>query len=157
VINETLARTLWPGEDPIGKRIGSRGPNPNWREIVGVVGDITFPAFGASGSVDTQFQTYWPLAQSGTAFVNILLRTDRTPDGAASALRSVAAAIDRDLPVYGVTTAEAAQLAWCSRLSASSAWCRTRPPSARVSSGCAWRSALARPWCCGSSSGKASG
>ena len=80
VINEAMARALWPGEDPIGKRIGNRGPNPNWREVVGVVGDITFPSFGASSNVDTEFQTFQPLAQTGTQFVNILLRTDREPD-----------------------------------------------------------------------------
>ena len=76
VINETMARALWPDEDPIGKRIGFRGPNPNWREVVGVVGDVTFPSFGASSSVDTAFEVYQPLAQTGTVAVNILLRTD---------------------------------------------------------------------------------
>ena len=109
VINEAMARALWPGQDPIGKRIGFRGPNPNWREVVGVVGDITFPSFGASSSVDTEFQTYQPLAQTGTQFVNILLRTDREADAVASELRRVVAAIDRDLPVYGLVTARAAE------------------------------------------------
>ena len=109
VINEAMARALWPGQDPIGQRIGFRGPNPNWREVVGVVGDITFPSFGASSSVDTEFQTYQPLAQTGTQFVNILLRTDREADAVASELRRVVAAIDRDLPVYGLVTARAAE------------------------------------------------
>jgi len=109
VINETMARALWPGENPIGKRIGNRGPNPNWREIVGVVGDITFPSFGASWRVDIEFQTYQPLAQTGTAFVNVLVRTDREPDAIASELRRVVSAIDRDLPVYDLVTARAAE------------------------------------------------
>jgi putative ABC transport system permease protein len=109
VINEAMARALWPGEDPIGKRIGFRGSNPNWREVVGVVGDITFPSFGASSSVDTEFQTYQPLAQTGTQFVNILLRTDREPDAVAAELRRVVSAIDRDVPVYGLVTARAAE------------------------------------------------
>ena len=65
VINEAMARALWPGQDPLGKRIGFRGSNPNWREVVGVVGDITFPSFGALSSIDTEFQTYQPLAQTG--------------------------------------------------------------------------------------------
>ena len=109
VINETMARALWPGEDPIGKRIGNRGPNPNWREVIGIVGDVTFPSFGASSSVDTELQTYQPLAQTGTAFVNILLRTDRQPDVIASELRRIVSALDRDLPVYGLITARAAE------------------------------------------------
>ena len=109
VINEAMARALWPAEDPIGKRIGNRGPNPNWREVVGVVGDITFPSFGVSSSVDTEFQTYQALAQTGTQFVNILLRTDRQPDVVAAELRRIVSMLDRDLPVYGLITARAAE------------------------------------------------
>jgi len=109
VINEAMARAIWPGEDPIGKRIGNRGPNPNWREVVGVVGDITFPSFGASSSVDTAFQAFMPLAQTGTQFVNILLRTNREPDAIAAELRRVVSALDPDLPVYGLVTARAAE------------------------------------------------
>ncbi len=109
VINDAMARALWPGEDPIGKRIGNRGPNPNWRQVVGVVGDITFPSFGTSGNVDTEFQTFQPLAQTGTQFVNILLRTDREPDAISSDLRRIVSTLDRDLPVYGLMTARAAE------------------------------------------------
>ena len=38
VVNETMARTLWPGEDPIGKYI--LGPCAPERRVVGVVGDV---------------------------------------------------------------------------------------------------------------------
>jgi predicted permease len=109
VINETMARTLFPNDDPIGKRIGFRGANPNWREVVGVVGDVTFPSFAASLSIDTPFEVYQPLAQTGTGGVNILLRTDREADTVASDLKRVVAAIDRDMPVYGLVTARAAE------------------------------------------------
>ncbi len=47
IVNETLARTMWPGENPIGKRFAcceENGPkgrmNPVWHEVVGVVGDV---------------------------------------------------------------------------------------------------------------------
>jgi predicted permease len=109
VINETMARTLWPKEDPIGKRIGFRGPNANWREVVGVVGDVSFPSHDVSSSVDTQFQVYQPLAQTGTGTINILLRTTREPESVASDLRRVVSALDRDLPVYGLITGKAAE------------------------------------------------
>jgi len=110
VINETMARVLWPSEDPIGKRIGFRGgQNPNWREVVGVVGDVTFPSFGASSSVDTPFEVYQPLAQTGTGAINILLRTTREPESVASDLRRIVSAIDRDLPLYGLITGTAAE------------------------------------------------
>jgi predicted permease len=42
VINETMMRTFFPGEDPIGKRFtfGTPGPQSRWITIVGVVGDM---------------------------------------------------------------------------------------------------------------------
>ena len=106
IVNETTARTLWPNEDPIGKRIGFQGPNPNWREVVGVVGDVAFPAMAGIGSVDTPFQIYQPLAQTGTPIVNILVRTTREPDRIASDLRRALASLDRDIPLFGIGTAQ---------------------------------------------------
>ncbi|HEY1307255.1 MAG TPA: ABC transporter permease, partial [Vicinamibacterales bacterium] len=109
IVNETMARTVWPHENPIGKRIGFQGPNPNWREVVGVVGDVTFPSFGSASNVDTAFTMYQPLAQTGTQTVNIILRTDREPDSVAPDLRRIVGALDRDLPVYGLIPARAAE------------------------------------------------
>ena len=109
VINETMARTLFPDEDPIGKRIGFRGPNPNWREVVGVVGDVTFPSFAASTSVDTAFEVYQPIAQTINGGVSLLFRTTREADAVASDLKRVVATIDREVPVYNLITARAAE------------------------------------------------
>jgi ABC-type antimicrobial peptide transport system permease subunit len=109
VINETMARALFPNEDPIGKRIGFRGPNPNWREVVGVVGDVTFPSFAASLSIDTTFEVYQPLAQTVNGGVNILVRTSREADAVASDLKRAVASIDHEVPVYGLVTARAAE------------------------------------------------
>ena len=109
IINEAMARAFWPNENPIGKRLGFQGPNPNWREVVGVVGDVTFPSFGSASNVDTAFTVYQPLAQTGTQTVNIILRTDREPDAVAPDLRRVVAALDHDLPVYGLIPARKAE------------------------------------------------
>ncbi len=38
LINEQFAKSIWPGEDPIGKRVQMGGPDAPWREVVGVVG-----------------------------------------------------------------------------------------------------------------------
>jgi putative ABC transport system permease protein len=109
IVNDTMARRLWPNEDPIGKRIGFNGPNPNWREVVGVVGDVTFPSFVSSTGPDTDLQTYTPIAQVGPASASILLRTSIAPELLAPDLRRVISSLDRDLSVYGVETARAAQ------------------------------------------------
>jgi putative ABC transport system permease protein len=114
IVNETTARTLWPDEDPIGKRIGFQGPNANWREVVGVVGDVTFPS--PSVDVDTPFQIYQPLAQTGTAIVNILVRTTREPDSVAPDLRRAVASLDRDIPLFGIGTARASAARTSARL-----------------------------------------
>ena len=43
IINESTARTFWPNESPIGKRISNPGPEKKFYEIVGVVNDLAFP------------------------------------------------------------------------------------------------------------------
>src|SRR5262249_59432792 len=40
IISETLARSLWPNEDALGKRIDIGLPGETWREVIGVVGDV---------------------------------------------------------------------------------------------------------------------
>jgi predicted permease len=105
VINETMARTLWPGESPLGKRIGSLDPaNRNWREIVGVVGDARSALFG---EVDAPFQMYRPWAQAPDANFTIALRTRVAPESVAPELRRAAAEIDPGQPVYSIVTARA--------------------------------------------------
>ena len=65
IVNETLARTMWPGENPIGKRFacceaGAKGRmDPVWHEIVGVVADVR--AWGLDRQVQPEF--YIPIAQ----------------------------------------------------------------------------------------------
>ena len=57
IVNETLARTMWPGENPLGKRfacceVGPKGRmDPVWHEVVGVVADVR--AWGLDRQIDT--------------------------------------------------------------------------------------------------------
>jgi predicted permease len=109
IVNETMANRLWPNEDPIGKRIGFRGPNPNWRIVVGVVRDVTFPSFLTATGPDTEFQTYQPMVQGAADSMSILLRTSSDPDAVARDLRRVVASIDPDMPVYDLRAARAVE------------------------------------------------
>jgi predicted permease len=47
IVSETLARTMWPTEDPLGQHLGGHTPDsafpPRWLEVVGVVGDVRLP------------------------------------------------------------------------------------------------------------------
>jgi putative ABC transport system permease protein len=113
IVDETLVRRLFPDEEPIGKRIafefrGDRSnPNPRWREIVGVVRHVRHYGL-ASGPPNVQ--VYTPIAQLPTYFeqrrpsMAVAVRTTLAPEALTESIRRELAAIDRDIPVYGVQT-----------------------------------------------------
>ncbi len=100
VVNETLARRMWPGEDPIGKRwkFGRLdGPSP-WREIIGVVADVKLNGVES----ETPMELYLPLAQQPRDFLGLVARTAGDPLQAAPAIERAVRAIDKDLPVFSI-------------------------------------------------------
>jgi predicted permease len=103
VVNESADRRFWPNQDPVGKRLGYAGDKPYWREIVGVVRDVGFPA--SLGAPDTPFQLYVPLEQDDASkwFV-VAVRSATSPLALAGPLRQAVAALDPDLPVTDVAT-----------------------------------------------------
>jgi putative ABC transport system permease protein len=100
VINETLARQLWPGEDPIGKRLKQGFPEdqPPWREVIGVVADVKLEGVDQ----ETPMQSYLPLAQEPTGSLGLLVRTVGPPLALAATVERAIQAIDKDLPVFNV-------------------------------------------------------
>ena len=102
IINETLARRLWPGESPLGKHLRMFGEGEKLMEVVGVARDAK----------------YHDLTESATSFfflpelqrpryvpgMTLLVRTAGEPGGTLATLRSVVREMDRDLPVYGMRT-----------------------------------------------------
>jgi putative ABC transport system permease protein len=105
IINEATARRFWPNESAIGKRMGGASQDPNWRVVVGVVGDVSHPA--DLDGYYTRFQSYRPLAQEPFGFNQISLRTQVAPEALASALRRAVAQVDPALPVHQIHTARA--------------------------------------------------
>jgi putative ABC transport system permease protein len=107
IVSEALARKYWPGEDPVGKRVTfDRVPNTQdqrWREVVGVVGHVRNE--GLEG--ESRGQYYVPYAQRpNSPDLFLVVRTDADPSTLAPAVRGAVANVDRDLPVYRVTTME---------------------------------------------------
>jgi putative ABC transport system permease protein len=98
IVNETLANTIWPGEDPIGKRLKQGWPEwkTPWREVVGIVHDVKFQGV----TERTPLQIYVPFVQDAPREFFILARTAGDPAGTARALEAAIHEIDRDLPVY---------------------------------------------------------
>jgi predicted permease len=107
IINETTARTFWPNESPIGKRITNPGEHKEtYFEIVGVVNDLKFP--GTLGEPYTHFEAFLPMTQAADQFLTIVLRTSMNPEALGNSLRNTVAGIDPSLPVYRIRTARTA-------------------------------------------------
>src|ERR1044072_6677918 len=106
IINETTARSFWPNESPIGKRISNPGQKKEYFEIVGVVNDIAFP--GDLGEPYTRFEAFVPTTQAAPAYLALVLRTTGNPDALGNSLKNSIAGLDPALPVYRIRTARAA-------------------------------------------------
>jgi predicted permease len=105
IIDETMARKYWPGEDPLGRRITFEGDenNPRWREIVGVVGHVRHK--GLEG--ESRVQYYVPYTQRPPGSMFLVVQAGTAEAAALTpTVRGAISGIDRDLPVYRVTTME---------------------------------------------------
>jgi putative ABC transport system permease protein len=106
LISETMAQRIFPGTDPIGRRlVVDFGKNPFIGDIVGVVGNVS--AFGVDATPPDVF--YFSIHQSGgfgRGFMNLVVRTEGDPSAAASPIRAALAAIDKDIPLAGLRTME---------------------------------------------------
>ncbi len=100
IINETLARRIWPGEDPIGKRVRWGRPEiyTPWLEVVGVVADVK--SYGVERV--TPLQTYVPFVQMPPTNFWLVVRTTGEPLQAVSAVEDAVHSIDKDLPVFSI-------------------------------------------------------
>jgi len=91
IVNETLARRLWPGQSPLGQRLELEGP----REVVGVVRD------GKYRSLDEEPTAYAfiPLAQRYSAQMTIHARARGDMGAALAAIRAEVASLDANIAV----------------------------------------------------------
>jgi putative ABC transport system permease protein len=112
IINETLARTMWPSESPIGKRFvcceaGPKGRlDPVWHEVVGVVADVR--AWGLDRQVQPEF--YIPIAQMPPSAwdwigrtMDLVVRT-RRGNVPVHELQSMVASVAPAVPIYRLST-----------------------------------------------------
>jgi putative ABC transport system permease protein len=110
IIDERMAKTFWPNEDPIGKtvyrgRAANRTPaDMKGAEIIGVV--PTLALNGTDEAPANHYQGY--LAQSQEAFneMNFIVRTSVAPLSLEKSARAAVAAVDPNVPVYAVDTME---------------------------------------------------
>lgn len=99
VINETLAREAFPGEDALGRRMQFGGSDA-WPRVVGIVSDIRH--LGPSAPPRPEF--YQPGSQRSFPFMSFVVRTEAEPYGAVPAIRRAVAELDPALPLAGLRT-----------------------------------------------------
>jgi putative ABC transport system permease protein len=101
IVNETLARRHFAGEEAVGRRIRMHADEKFEREIVGVVGDVKARTLDA----ETGPQVYVPHRQDGGwGSMSLAVRTAGDPAALTAAVREEVRALDRALPVYDVKT-----------------------------------------------------
>jgi predicted permease len=102
ILNESLARQLWPNESAVGRRLASIDSGKvYWYEVRGVVRDVGNAAGLRPPS--TRFTIYKPLCQEPWSWVALVLRA-RSPAALADSLRRAVAEVDPELPADGVGT-----------------------------------------------------
>ncbi|MGH9445932.1 MAG: FtsX-like permease family protein, partial [Terriglobia bacterium] len=103
VINQTMARELWPNEDPVGRRFrdtdSASGP---WIEVIGIAHDSKY------GDVLAKRTPYFyvPLAQNYISIEALQVRTSRPPGSMIRDLEQQIHELASGLPVFGVQTME---------------------------------------------------
>lgn len=104
IVNQTLARRYWPGQDPIGKRVKGfdpRGKHDDWLTVVGVVGDSR-----TGGLEKAPFSQIYELKSQnpGEKIGNVVIRTTGDPAALAASARSVIRDVNRNFVVSSVIT-----------------------------------------------------
>ncbi len=102
IIDETMAQTYWPNEDPIGQRLklGGRSSTRPWVRIVGVVKHVHFRTLEAKSRVEV----YYPHAQDPYSDMALVIKTAGDPLALAPSIQRQVLAVDPDQPVYKVAT-----------------------------------------------------
>ena len=104
VIDEHMARQIWPNEDAIGKRIRTGGidatPNSPWLTVVGIVGRVKQDALDS----EPRMAIYSPHSQLSTRAMNVVVRSSADPAALAGPVRDTIRALDPDLPIYNLRT-----------------------------------------------------
>ncbi|MBO0799351.1 MAG: ABC transporter permease, partial [Blastocatellia bacterium] len=102
VISESMAKRVFPDEDPIGKRIHFTNGPTVFREIVGIVGDVKQGGLDE----DTTLQAYEPYLQKTYSGMTLVVRTAGDPSNLTAAIRNEVLNIDKEQPVSGIRTLE---------------------------------------------------
>jgi putative ABC transport system permease protein len=102
IVNETLARTVWPGESPIGKIVEMEWGDVLLAEVVGMVGDVRLTRLDAA----PRAALYWPQSQLSNNFMSVIARGKNGRPPTASELRAAISTVDPELPLTSIQEME---------------------------------------------------
>jgi putative ABC transport system permease protein len=103
VISQSMAQSLWPNENPIGKRVTihmKRNNTPS--TVIGVVGDVKHSGLATA----VRPTAYWSYPELGFQFMTLVIRTDGDPRSLIPALREAVLRIDKNQPITDVVPME---------------------------------------------------
>ena len=104
IVDARMAKEMWPGASPIGRRIrlGGADSTPPWVTVVGVADRVKQDALDS----DSRIAVYVPHAQYPARSMTIVARASGAADRIAPDVRQAIRAFDPDLPVYNVRSME---------------------------------------------------
>jgi putative ABC transport system permease protein len=104
IISQATARELFPGSNPLGKRIqlGARSEKKPWAAIVGIAGDVR--QYGLDSEMNAA--AYLLSTQDPISYPVLLVRTRAARQTLTAQIEEQVAELDKTIPVYGATTME---------------------------------------------------
>src|SRR5258707_12387847 len=115
VINEAMAKMVWPGQEPLGKRFAIV-QEPNLLQVVGVVGTTVIGQIGE----DPQPVAYFPMRQQYSPIATLIVRTTGNPEALLGVVRTQVQQIDKNLAFSNAQTVQQilGQGLWAARMGA---------------------------------------
>src|SRR5438445_1125041 len=114
-INEAMAKAIWPGQEPLGKRFAIVKET----ELLQVIGVVRTAAIGKIGE-DPQPTAYLPMRQQYSPFGTLVARTNSNPEPLIGAVRAQVQQIDKNLAFTNAQTVQQilGQGLWAARMGA---------------------------------------
>jgi putative ABC transport system permease protein len=102
LVNDTMARMTWPGQNPVGRRFQTPSTDWKWFEVVGVVGDTRY--YGLAS--EPKAEMYVPHQQVPRSYMNVVLRTRSDPTGLTVPVRNEIFKQDSGQPSHSIVSLE---------------------------------------------------
>ena len=104
IINDRLARRLWPDESAVGRRIGFPGGTETvWMRVVGVAPDLVYEELGEQ-TEQSRMNLYFPYTVNAPRTMAVLIHAEGSPAAVALPARDALRRLHAGLPVYDVRT-----------------------------------------------------